>query len=183
MKAAGFSAFLTKPLKKGYLFDCIRTVIGFSMSGEQPELITRYTLEENKKPEKIRSETSLKILVAEDNRMNQKVIENMLKKMGHNTTIVNNGIEAIAAFKDQSFDIILLDTQMPGMNGADTAKRMREIEKKGMNIPIIALTASAKEEDKERFLSAGMNDLIYKPIKENILIEMLNKHNGIIVYF
>lgn len=178
MKDAGFSAFLTKPLKKRYLFDCIRTVIGFSTSDGKTELITRYTLEENKVPKTITTGTPYKILVAEDNRMNQKVVENMLKKMGHDTTIVNNGLEAVEAFEGKSFDFVLLDTQMPGMNGVETAIRMREIEKSGMHIPIIALSASAKEEDKKRYISAGMNDLIFKPVKKNSLAEILDKHTS-----
>ena len=115
LKHAGFSAFLTKPVKKSILFDCLRTVLG-PADDPSEQIVTRFTLKERKVSDG-EPTRSLKILLAEDNMMNQKVAKNMLKKMGHRVVVAKNGLEAVKASEDEAFDLILMDGQMPVMGG------------------------------------------------------------------
>ena len=121
---------------------------------------------------------SAKILVAEDNITNQKLIKTLLNKLGLDCTVVSNGQEALDLFKKNEYNIVLLDCQMPVMDGFETTLSMRKYETEN-NIettPILALTASAFESDKEKCLSYGMNDIITKPIKMEDFIKKLNKY-------
>ncbi|MCD4743442.1 MAG: response regulator [Desulfobacteraceae bacterium] len=107
------------------------------------------------------------ILLVEDNAMNQKVVKSILKKLGHQITIANNGEEAVTIFSPDKFDIILMDIQMPVMGGVEATEKIRENEKgHNSHTPIVALTASVIKGDKERFLAAGMNGYISKPMKK-----------------
>ncbi|MBA4369213.1 MAG: hypothetical protein C0403_16425, partial [Desulfobacterium sp.] len=119
--------------------------------------------------------------LAEDNQMNQKVAVSMLKKMGHTITIANNGKEAVVAFQKETFDLILMDGNMPVMDGMEATAAIRKIEKvkhsKGIHthIPIVALTANAMKGDREKFLAAGMDDYLSKPIKREMLGEVIHR--------
>lgn len=187
LKKAGFAAFLTKPVKKSQLYDCIRTVLGKATSPEKElPIVTRYTLEENKVTDPP-GELNYNILLAEDNKINQKVATSMLKKMGHNVVVVNNGKEAVEAYKENEFDLILMDGQMPEMDGLEATRNIRNADfelqnkmkknpdskSKSGRIPIIAVTANAMKGDRERFLAAGMDDYIAKPIKRAGLAEVI----------
>lgn len=121
---------------------------------------------------------SANILVAEDNLTNQKLVKNLLNKLGLNCTIASNGQEALDLFKNNKYDLILLDCQMPVMDGFDSAMAIRNYEKEHNLEPIsiLALTASAFESDKEKCLSYGMNDIITKPIRMDDFISKLNKY-------
>ena len=186
LKEIGFAAFLTKPAKKSVLFDCLRTVLGQSNNLSEHSsnrLITRFTLEEKKIIDR-EPTRALKVLLAEDNMMNQKVAKNMLKKMGHMVTCANNGQEAVKAFEDEKFDLILMDGQMPVMGGLEAAKTIRDAEKQSAiqnpqseieRIPIIAVTANAMKGDRETFLSAGMDEYLAKPIKRKALEEVIKR--------
>jgi len=179
LKKAGFAAFLTKPVKKLQLYDCIRTVLGKTTSPKKElPFVTRHTIEENK-PMDTPDQLNLNILLAEDNKINQKVATSMLKKLGHNVVVVNNGKEALKAYNENKFDLILMDGQMPEMDGLEATKKIRGLEHKLRGegpdetplplikspTPIIAVTANAMKGDRERFLAAGMDDYIAKPIK------------------
>jgi len=187
LKKVGFAAFLTKPVKKSQLYDCIRTVLGKSTSPEKElPMVTRYTLEENKVTD-LPDELNYNILLAEDNKINQKVATSMLKKMGHHVVVVNNGKEAVKAYKENEFDLILMDGQMPEMDGLEATRKIRNASLELQNkmkknpdskskigrIPIIAVTANAMKGDRERFLAAGMDDYIAKPIKRADLAEVI----------
>ncbi len=117
----------------------------------------------------------LKILVAEDNIINRKLILRFLEKMGHVAIAVENGMEALAALDKEPFDLILMDIQMPVMDGMEATKRIRQQarEKNNVCIPIIALTAHAMKGDKEKFVAMGMNDYLSKPIDKNELAEVI----------
>ena len=123
---------------------------------------------------------SLRILLAEDNIINQKVANSVLcNKWGHNLTIVNNGVEAIQALQADDFDIVLMDIQMPEMDGLETTKRIRRLNSSRLNkIPIIAMTAHAMKGDKEKFISAGMNDYISKPIIVDEFLSVISKYSS-----
>ena len=175
LKHAGFSAFLTKPVKKSILFDCLRTVLG-SADDPSKQMVTRFTLKERKVSDG-EPTRALKILLAEDNMMNQKVAKNMLKKMGHGVVVAKNGLEAVKAFEGEKFDLILMDGQMPVMDGLEATMAIRKAEEKAKagRIPIIAVTANAMKGDREIFLAAGMDDYIAKPLKRRGLEEVIGK--------
>jgi PAS domain S-box len=123
-----------------------------------------------------RSERVLRILIVEDDAVNQMVLARMLKEIGHSVTIAGNGKEALSILKDSAFDIILMDIQMPEMDGIQATESIRFMEK-GTNshIPIIALTAYALKGDREKFLSIGMDGYISKPINIENLIELIDR--------
>ncbi len=178
MEAAGFAAYITKPLKKQILFDCLRLVLSRQEAKPEPVILTRHRIiDELEKREPLAKVQHLKILLAEDNKMNQKVAYNMLKKLGHGVTIANHGKEAVRLFEKKEFDCILMDGQMPVMDGMEATWAIREIEKQEGRapIPIIAVTANAMKGDRERFIAAGMDDYVSKPVKRNMLKEVLSR--------
>ena len=124
MQKIGFSGYLNKPVKQSQFYDCLATVLGRKAVGKdgplQP-LVTRHSIVENRG-------AKLLILLAEDNVMNQKVAASMLKKMGHNVVVAYNGKEAVQAFEDKKYDLILMDGQMPVMDGLEATKEIRKIE-------------------------------------------------------
>jgi CheY-like chemotaxis protein/anti-sigma regulatory factor (Ser/Thr protein kinase) len=117
------------------------------------------------------------ILVAEDNTVNQLVVRGMLEKQGHNISIVSTGREAVEmlAAKPNSFDLVLMDIQMPVLNGTEATKKIREMSQIRNDLPIVALTANAFIEQKASYLEAGMTDVMTKPINEEVLINLLTK--------
>ena len=120
-------------------------------------------------PESSEPERSLRVLVAEDNEINQLVIDSLIKRLGHEVRIVDNGVEAVKAVGEESFDLILMDVQMPEMDGCTATERIRALEGPVAAIPIIALTANAMHGDRERYLAHGMNDHVPKPIQPKAL--------------
>jgi signal transduction histidine kinase/CheY-like chemotaxis protein/ligand-binding sensor domain-containing protein len=122
---------------------------------------------------------ALKILVAEDNPVNQYLIVALLKKRGHAVTVASNGLEALAALERGAFNLILMDIQMPEMDGLETIRRIREAETKtGAHVPAVALTARNMAGDRELFLSAGMDDYLEKPIQTERLDAILMRFAG-----
>ncbi len=134
-------------------------------------------------PEKRPSTDGLHILVAEDNIVNQKLTGKLLEQQGFNVEIAENGEEAIEALKKCSFDLVLMDIQMPKLDGIEATQIIRNSKSAGFDpdIPIIAVTAHAFDEDKERFLKAGMNACVTKPFKRDDLLREINKHISVSV--
>jgi two-component system sensor histidine kinase/response regulator len=168
-KSLGVSAYLTKPVKQSELLNAITYVFGenFRKKGSAP-LITKYVIKEARE--------RYRILVAEDNAINRKMVENILKKQGHSVTLAGNGKEALDAWRKESFDLILMDVQMPGTDGLEATKKIRAQEKKsGSRMPILALTAHALKGDRERCLEAGMDDYVSKPINPDELMEAIER--------
>lgn len=123
----------------------------------------------------------LKILLAEDDIINQKVILKMLQEKGHRVEAASNGIEALELFEQEKYDVILMDIQMPKMNGIEAAQRIKQKENSGMHTPIVALTAYALQGDRERFLALGMDGYVSKPIQMDELfstLEMMVSYQG-----
>jgi CheY-like chemotaxis protein len=132
----------------------------------------------NKDTEQKSGGNKMKILVAEDNYPNQKIIEALLKRKGYEVEIVSNGKEVIEILNKSEFDLILMDLMMPEMDGIEATRLIREKEKiKGGHVLIVALTANAFKEDQEKCLEAGMDDYIAKPINSKELYEMIEKKN------
>jgi PAS domain S-box-containing protein len=122
------------------------------------------------------NQLKLNILLAEDNLINQKLAKKLLEKHGQTVQIANNGLEAVSLFENQSFDLILMDFQMPEMNGLEASSKIRQVEQhKGGRIPIIAMTANAMKEDKERAIDAGMDAYVPKPINVPDLLSEINR--------
>jgi CheY-like chemotaxis protein len=128
-------------------------------------------------PDAVERAERLRILVAEDNPVNQKVIMHMVQKLGHHGTLVSNGAEAVAVYRQQTFDLVLMDCQMPEMDGFEAARIIRE---SGGNAPIIAVTANAFAEDREKCLRAGMTDHVSKPVQARTLETVINRSMGIL---
>ena len=115
------------------------------------------------------------MLVVEDNKINQKVILGLLKKLGVEADIANDGIEGIEKINSGNYEFVLMDCQMPNMDGYTATKKIRESETADKHLNIIAMTANAMEGDKEKCLAAGMDDYISKPIKPVVIKKILDK--------
>jgi two-component system sensor histidine kinase/response regulator len=115
------------------------------------------------------SSPSLRILLAEDNLVNQKVAMTMLGKMGHRVTLARNGLEALEQWRQSDFDLILMDVQMPEMTGLQATTQIRREEAIGTHVPIVAMTASAMSEERDRCMAAGMDDFISKPVSYKVI--------------
>jgi len=158
------AAYLLKPVKQSELFDAIAMVLGGEASDNGRDISRVASPEPEKAPR------SLRILLAEDSLVNQKLAIGLLKKRGHEVVVVNNGREAVAALATDQFDLVLMDMQMPEMDGDEATAVIRAGEKEsGEHIPIVAMTAHAMEGDRERCLEAGMDDYLSKPVRANNL--------------
>ncbi|MDY6952042.1 MAG: response regulator, partial [Thermodesulfobacteriota bacterium] len=172
-KEIGFAAYLTKPVKGSELFHCLTTVVGRKEAGKGSSgkgLVTRHSIAEDRK-------RKIRILVAEDNMVNQKVALTLLKKFGYRADAVANGQEAIQALETVPYDLVLMDVQMPEMDGLEATARIRSPQSAVRNphVPIVAVTAHAMKGDKERCLEAGMDDYTPKPIKPDELLEKIER--------
>ena len=118
----------------------------------------------------------MRILVVEDNRVNQHLILALLRKRGHTTEVAGNGVEALAAIERGSFDLVLMDIQMPEMDGLEAVRRIRKAEAiTGMHLPVVAMTARAMAGDREAILAAGMDDYLEKPVQLERLDAVLRR--------
>ncbi len=168
MKRMGFSGYLTKPVQSSHLYDCLAMVLGL---GDLPEpqrdavMITRHLIREQRRQE-------ARILVAEDNIINQKLVMHILEKAGFHPDVVSNGREAVTAALSGSYQLVLMDVQMPEMGGLDATREIRRLQS-GF-LPIIAMTASAMKGDREMCLAAGMDDYLSKPIQREVLMEKID---------
>ncbi|MGH9455713.1 MAG: response regulator, partial [Terriglobia bacterium] len=162
-RRAGVAAYLTKPTRQSEVREAILRALG-QVSRAAPAtnapLITRHSLRDGASP------SPLRILLAEDNPVNQHLAQRLLEKRRHAVTLANNGREALAVLALQTFDVVLMDVQMPEMDGFEATAAIREMEKKtGEHLPIIAMTAHAMKGDEERCLQAGMDSYVAKPIQ------------------
>jgi PAS domain S-box-containing protein len=169
----GFSAYLSKPIKPSQLAACLLSVTDrpFETPSEStPPLITRHTIEEDKK-------RNIHILLAEDNKVNQKLTTRILEKLGYSIDTVSNGKEAIRAISETPYDLVLMDVQMPKLDGIDATRIIRNAQSKMFNpqLPIIAMTAHAMKGDKEKCLEAGMDEYISKPINPQELFNAIER--------
>jgi CheY-like chemotaxis protein len=163
----GITAYLTKPIRQIELLEAIRIVLGQPAETNTPApLLTRHTLQE--------SHIHMKILLAEDNPVNQLLAVRLLEKRGHNVTVANNGNEAVLQLARETFDVVLMDIQMPIMDGFEATAAIRASERiSGNHIPIIAMTAHALRDDEDRCLAAGMDAYISKPINSKQLFDLV----------
>jgi CheY-like chemotaxis protein len=163
-----FSQILTKPVKQKVLSNAIVTQlrkIGKSSSSLEPVIANRSA--------ETTTQIPLRILIAEDNPVNQTLAVRALTKLGYETAVAENGLVAIKELQRQAYDIVLMDVQMPEMDGLEATRVIRQDQ--SSQPVIIAMTANAMKEDKEACLEAGMDDYISKPIRMEQLVQTLSK--------
>ena len=161
----GISVYLTKPVRQSELLDAIMSALG---SARLPA-VTPSAAEPVRK-----SSRPLRILLAEDNPVNQRLAVRIMEKWGHSVAVAGNGLKALETWEKESFDLILMDVQMPAMSGLEATAAIREREKaSSRHIPIIAMTAHAMEGDREKCLAAGMDQYVSKPIDQKRLFEVV----------
>jgi two-component system sensor histidine kinase/response regulator len=168
---AGVSFCLTKPITPSDMMDAVLRAHGLDLEvpkkGEEgPPMLSHKAF-------------SINILLAEDNPVNQKLAMRVLEKMGHRVTVVGNGRDAFETLRKAAYDVVLMDVQMPVMDGLTATAMIREAETEtGGHVPIIAMTANAMQGDRERCLEAGMDDYLPKPIRFQDLADVLQKHSN-----
>ena len=161
----GIRGYLTKPISRSDLLEALRTVLaGSPEEAGTPEVVTRHTIAE--------SRATLRVLLAEDNPVNQQVAVAMLVKRGHAVHVSSNGREALEAVQERDYDVVLMDIQMPEMDGFEATHAIRALPK-GKDLPIIGLTAHALSGERERCLSHGMTDYLAKPFKAHELFALV----------
>ena len=173
LAAIGFGGYLTKPLRQTQLRDCMAMVLGrvqMLRAATASDLVTRHTVSEARK-------RRTRILVAEDNATNQLVALKILEKLGYRADAVADGREALAALRDIPYDLVLMDCQMPEMDGFETTRSIRSANSAVRNhtVTIIAMTAHAMQGDRERCLEAGMDDYLSKPVEPAQLAAVLER--------
>jgi PAS domain S-box-containing protein len=160
--------FLTKPIKQSDLMQAIATSLGAQPNATRPATQPAHGL-------LTKTSHPLRILLAEDNAINREVATRMLKTRGHKVHHVDNGLKVIAALAEDTFDVVLMDVQMPEMGGIEATTEIRRNEPPQQRIPIIAMTAHAMKGDRERCLAAGMDDYVSKPIRARQLIDAVEQ--------
>lgn len=177
-KHLGVAGYLVKPVSPLELQEAVLAVLGEKLQADrEPRIVTRHSLREARSAHsdennqiKTANWRPLNILVAEDNPVNQRLITSMMEKVGHQVVLTNNGREALQSWRDNEFDLILMDVQMPEMNGLESVEAIRREEKKsGEHVPVIALTAHSMSTDRDKCLAAGMDNYVSKPIDRGAL--------------
>ena len=174
-KALGVAAYLLKPIRQSELREAIARVLGAQPKDGAIPLLTRFSLQDARAPEE-----SLRVLLAEDNLVNQRLAVRLLEKRGHRVAVAENGNEALKALEKEKFDLVLMDVQMPEMDGLEATAAIREKERgTGMRQPIVALTAHAMKGDREKCIAGGMDEYLTKPIRPQDLDQLLDKYVAI----
>ena len=165
-----FTAYLSKPLRQSQLFD---TLAGLFADADTPKPAAAPA--KPKIDEGLAQRHPLRILLAEDNVVNQKLAMRLLQQMGYRADLASNGIEAIESVERQPYDVVLMDVQMPEMDGLEASRRITAKWQPHERPRIIAMTANAMQGDREECLAAGMDDYVTKPIRVDALVEALNQ--------
>ena len=162
LEKIGFSGYLVKPLKQSNLYNCLTHLLGGgdAADAKPSRIVTRHVIAES-------APKSLRILLAEDNAVNQKVAQSMLNKLGYKADVVANGLEAVRALELAHYDLVFMDCQMPELDGFEATVMIRCGDSKVLDhdIPIVALTANAMQGDREKCIESGMNAYLAKPLR------------------
>jgi len=165
----GVAAYLLKPIRQSELREAVARVLGAREQDGAIPLITRFSLHDAREPD-----AYLSVLLAEDNLVNQRLAVRLLEKRGHRVVVASTGLEALAALEKEKFDLVLMDVQMPEMDGLEATAAIREKEKgTEMRQAVVALTAHAMKGDREKCLEAGMDGYLTKPIRPQELDQLL----------
>jgi two-component system sensor histidine kinase/response regulator len=167
----GIAAYLLKPVKQSELFDAVMIALGVTVAEDEVVPVAA-----GEQPPRTRP---LRVLLAEDSLVNQKLAVGLLKRRGHSVVVASNGKEALAALELEKFDLVIMDVQMPEMDGLEATAAIRAKEKRtGAHLPIIAMTAHAMKGDRERCLDAGMDKYVSKPIRAKQLFDVIEETVG-----
>jgi CheY-like chemotaxis protein len=168
----GVAAYILKPIRTSELRGALARVLGAASTQEMIPLITRYTLKEQRDPM-----DTLRILIVEDNPVNQLLLTRLLDKRGHSVTVAGNGKLALESIENHTYDLVFMDVQMPEMDGIEATILLRERERKtATHLTVIGATAHAMVGDRERCLQAGMDGYLSKPIRAKELDELLDRY-------
>ena len=171
-ESLGIEGFLIKPIRQSVCFDTIMNIMGSEGSGRIMQKGSVHVFPKNASSMKHLSGS--RILVVEDNKVNRMVVEGILSKAGVIVETAGNGIEALRILEEKTFDLVVMDVQMPEMDGLEATRLIRE-DLRLDTLPIIALTAHAMKGDREICLDAGMNDYVVKPLNQKRLLLTLSK--------
>jgi CheY-like chemotaxis protein len=164
-----FAATLAKPLHQSQLFDTLVTLLGTDAAPKAAPSVARPKIDAA-----LAQRHPLRILLAEDNVVNQKLALRLLQQMGYRADVAGNGIEAIECVERQPYDVVLMDVQMPEMDGLEASRRIVARWPDALQRPrIVAMTANAMQGDREQCLTAGMDDYLTKPIRVDVLVDAL----------
>jgi CheY-like chemotaxis protein len=169
-----FAAVLAKPLHQSQLFDTLVWLLAHEPTPQRPAPAAARPSADAQMAER----HPLRILLAEDNVVNQKLALRLLQQMGYRADVASNGIEAIESIERQTYDLVLMDVQMPEMDGLEAARRITAKFTPGGRPRIVAMTANAMAGDREACLAAGMDDYVTKPIRVEALVEALQNTNA-----
>jgi len=170
----GVSAYLLKPIRQSELREAVARVLGAREQDGAIPLVTRFSLHDAREPD-----AYLRVLLAEDNLVNQRLAVRLLEKRGHRVVVAGTGFEALQALEKESFDLVLMDVQMPEMDGFEATAAIREKEKgSGLHQAVVALTAHAMKGDREKCLAAGMDGYLSKPIRPQELDQLLETYTA-----
>jgi signal transduction histidine kinase/DNA-binding response OmpR family regulator/HPt (histidine-containing phosphotransfer) domain-containing protein len=169
-RALGMAGYLTKPITQAELRDAILAALAPAPTRAPAPLVTKHALRETRE--------RVHVLLVEDNLINQKVAASILEMQGHTTVVVADGREAVAALEHERFDVVLMDVQMPEMDGFTATTEIRRREGADRHVPIIAMTAHAMQGDREKCLAAGMDDYIPKPVTPEAIRAALERWGG-----
>ncbi len=171
-REAGIAGYLTKPVRQTELGECVGRVLARQSGSAESAVV---------EPPRRRERSRTRVLVAEDNVVNQKVAQLTLERLGYSVRVVSNGVEALAALEQEPFHVVLMDCQMPELDGFETTSEIRRREGGFAHHPIIAMTASAMQGDRERCFVVGMDDYIAKPVQpaalDRVLQRWLDRHD------
>ena len=176
MEEIGFAAFMVKPVRQSELFDCLAAVLASSAVGDEAP-VRPTTVADSRAGMDANRRATARILLAEDNITNQQVALGILKKLGMRADAVANGAEAVRSLETIPYDLVLMDMQMPVMDGIEATRRIRDPESAVLQhqIPIIAMTANALQGDREQCLQAGMDGYVTKPVSPKALAEAIER--------
>jgi CheY-like chemotaxis protein len=163
-----FAATLAKPLRQSQLFDTLMNLLAPQSDTKAPQPVAKPKIDAT-----LAARHPLRILLAEDNAVNQKLALRLLQQMGYRADVASNGVEAIECVERQTYDLVLMDVQMPEMDGLEASRRITAKWKPDDRPRIVAMTANAMQGDREECLAAGMDDYVTKPIRVDALVESL----------
>jgi len=180
LRAAGFDAYVTRPARPTQLADVLSAVWSMRRRGVREVFVTRHTVAEaraRKQAEPVAATERARVLVAEDNVVNQRVATRLLETLGCRVDVAGSGLEVLKRLEDASYDVVLMDCQMPEMDGYEATREIRRREARGAaRTSIVAMTAHALPGDREKCLDAGMDDFVSKPIRKDTLADVIDRH-------
>ena len=156
--AAGYAAYLVKPVRPSHLFEAVGAVLSTSPVSKPATLVTRHSIEESRR-------RGARVLLVEDNDVNRTVAKKLLERMGHTVDLAKDGREAVDRTRATAYDVVLMDVQMPVLDGYEATLAIRRREGGTTHVPIVAMTANAMAGDREKCLSVGMDDYLAKPVR------------------